>query len=45
MPKSGGLDAIKEIVARNRSTRILLLTMHEEPAYLRTALAAGAAGY
>ena len=45
MPRSGGLDAIKEIVARNRSIRILLLTMHEEPAYLRTALAAGAAGY
>ena len=45
MPRSGGLDAIKEIGARNRSTRILLLTMHEEPAYLRTALAAGAAGY
>ncbi len=45
MPKSGGLDAIKEIVGRNRSIRILLLTMHEEPAYLRTALAAGAAGY
>jgi two-component system, NarL family, response regulator NreC len=45
MPRSGGLNAIKEIVARNRSTRILLLTMHEEPAYLRTALASGAAGY
>ncbi len=45
MPRSGGLDAIKDIVARNRSTRILLLTMHEEPAYLRTALGAGAAGY
>jgi len=45
MPRSGGLDAIKEIVARNRSSRILLLTMHEEPAYLRTALAAGAAAY
>lgn len=45
MPRSGGLDVIKEIVTRNRSTRILLLTMHEEPAYLRTALAAGAAGY
>jgi two-component system response regulator NreC len=45
MPRSGGLDAIKEIVTRNRSTRILLLTMHEEPAYLRTALSAGASGY
>src|SRR6185437_11410809 len=45
MPRSGGLDAIKEIVSRSRSTRILLLTMHEEPAYLRTALSAGASGY
>ncbi len=45
MPRSGGLDAINEIVTRNRSTRVLLLTMHEEPAYLRTALAAGASGY
>src|ERR1700722_13288534 len=45
MPKSGGLDAINEIVTRSRSTRILLLTMHEEPAYLRTALSAGASGY
>lgn len=45
MPKSGGLDAIKEIVTRSQSVRVLLLTMHEEPAYLRTALAAGAAGY
>jgi DNA-binding NarL/FixJ family response regulator len=45
MPRSGGLDAINEIVSRSRSTRILLLTMHEEPAYLRTALSAGASGY
>lgn len=45
MPRSGGLDAIHEIVTKSRSTRILLLTMHEEPAYLRTALSAGASGY
>ncbi len=45
MPRSGGLDAIHDIVTRSRSTRILLLTMHEEPAYLRTALSAGASGY
>ena len=45
MPRSGGLDAIKHIATRSRATRVLLLTMHEEPAYLRTALAAGAAGY
>ena len=45
MPRSVGFDSIKEIMVRNRSTRVLLLTMHDEPAYLRTALAAGAAGY
>jgi two-component system, NarL family, response regulator NreC len=45
MPKSGGLDALHRIVKAERPPRVLLLTMHEDPAYLRTALAAGAAGY
>jgi two-component system, NarL family, response regulator NreC len=45
MPERGGLHAIGEILKRNRNTRVLVLTMHEELAYLRTALAAGAAGY
>jgi two-component system, NarL family, response regulator NreC len=45
MPKSGGLDVINEVIRSNRATRVLLLTMHEEPAYLRTALASGASGY
>jgi two-component system, NarL family, response regulator NreC len=45
MPVSGGLHAIAEIIRHNPATRVLLLTMHAEPAYLRTALAAGAAGY
>ena len=45
MPRSGGLDVIHEIANKSRSTRILLLTMHEEPAYLRTALSSGASGY
>lgn len=45
MPGGGGLRAISEILKKCRLTRVLLLTMHEEPAYLRTALAAGAAGY
>ena len=45
MPQRGGLHAISDIVKGNSSIRILLLTMHEEPAYLRTALAAGANGY
>ena len=45
MPERGGLHAIHDILKQNRDTRILLLTMHEELAYLRTALAAGASGY
>ena len=45
MPERGGLHAIAEILKHNDSVHILLLTMHEEPAYLRTALAAGASGY
>jgi len=45
MPGRGGLHAIGEILKYSAYTRILLLTMHEEVAYLRTALAAGALGY
>jgi two-component system, NarL family, response regulator NreC len=45
MPEKGGLHAIRDILKNNPSIRILLLTMHEEPAFLRTALAAGAFGY
>src|SRR5579864_3144297 len=45
MPKAGGLKAIENIARRSPLTRVLVLTMHNEPAYLRTALAAGALGY
>ena len=45
MPGGGGLRAVSEILKVCASARVLLLTMHEEPAYLRTALASGAAGY
>jgi DNA-binding NarL/FixJ family response regulator len=45
MPGGGGLRAVPEILRVCASTRVLLLTMHEEPAYLRTALASGAAGF
>jgi two-component system, NarL family, response regulator NreC len=45
MPRSGGLDAIHQILNAKLPTQVLLLTMHEDPAYLRTALAAGATGY
>jgi len=45
MPERGGLHAIEQILKQSPNTRILVLTMHEEAAYMRTALAAGASGY
>jgi two-component system response regulator NreC len=45
MPGGSGLSAISAILKSFEPVRVLLLTMHEEPAYLRTAIAAGASGY
>src|SRR5436305_7747852 len=39
------IDAIPEIRATSPATRIVVLTMHNEPAYARQALKAGALGY
>lgn len=40
-----GLEATRRIVALDLPTRVLMLTLHDMPAYVREALAAGAAGY
>jgi two-component system response regulator NreC len=45
MPRVGGMRTLQEIVRNCRETRVLVLTMHDDPAYLRSALAAGASGY
>src|SRR5579862_4255427 len=45
MPPAGGTPAIREITKAFPRTRVLVLTMHDDPAYLRAVLAAGAAGY
>jgi two-component system response regulator NreC len=45
MPGSGGIKAIERIRRECPTTRVLVLTMHDVPAYLRSALAAGASGY
>ncbi len=45
MPNLGGLSAISELMKVSTKIHVLLLTMHEEVAYVRTALAAGASGY
>ena len=45
MPRVGGMKALQELTRNCRETRVLVLTMHDDPAYLRSALAAGASGY
>jgi two-component system response regulator NreC len=45
MPRTGGMRALQEIVRDCRNTRVLVLTMHDDAAYLRSVLAAGASGY
>jgi len=45
MPRVGGMKALQEMARRCREVRVLVLTMHDDPAYLRSALAAGASGY
>jgi two-component system, NarL family, response regulator NreC len=45
MPALGGLDALPALRKIVPSTRILILTMHDDPQYLRQALKNGASGY
>jgi two-component system response regulator NreC len=45
MPRTGGLEALQKIVQQSAATRIVVLTMYDDAAYLRSALAAGASGY
>ena len=45
MPRTGGMRALQEIVRNCARTRVLVLTMHDDPAYLLSVLAAGASGY
>jgi two-component system response regulator NreC len=45
MPALGGLDALPILRKLVPSARILILTMHDDPQYLRQALKQGASGY
>jgi two-component system response regulator NreC len=45
MPPAGGLAAIVSAAREFPDTRVLVLTMHDDPAYLRSVFAAGASGY
>lgn len=45
MPGAGGMGLLEQVRSMNSSPRVLILTMHDDPAYCRSAVAAGAAGY
>ena len=45
MPGTNGIEAIEQVLKASRSTRVLVLTMHEDLTYVRSTLAAGAMGY
>jgi two-component system NarL family response regulator len=45
MPQVNGLSATEILLERNPETRILILSMHDSPEYISTALRHGAAGY
>ncbi|MGR3758912.1 response regulator transcription factor [Roseobacteraceae bacterium NS-SX3] len=45
MPKLGGISATEILLERAPATRILILSMHDSPEYISTALSHGAMGY
>lgn len=45
MPGLSGLEALPTLRQKSSNSRILILTMHDEPEYLRQAIKAGASGY
>ena len=45
MPDMDGLEATRKMKEERPRTAVVMLTMHDNPAYLRDAVRAGAAGY
>jgi two-component system response regulator NreC len=45
MPRLNGLEATRQILNLSPTTRVLILTMHDNEEYIRQVLAAGALGY
>jgi len=45
MPHLNGIDAMAQLKKDNARIKVVFLTMHQEPAYARRALEAGAAGF
>ena len=45
MPGKSGIEAIPDLLAESAETRVLVLSMQDDPRYVREAFEAGAAGY
>lgn len=45
MPGMHGLEVLRQIKARGHACKVLVFTMHENPAYVEKAMQSGAAGY
>ncbi|MGY6217297.1 response regulator [Methylolobus aquaticus] len=45
LPGIGGLATVRRLIARDPNARILMFSIHDEPAYVVRALEAGAKGY
>ena len=45
MPGRSGVDVIAELLTESAESRVLMLSMEDDPAYVRQAFASGASGY
>lgn len=45
LPRLGGIEATRRIVKGNPDTKVIMLTIHDEPQYVFKSLEAGARGY
>lgn len=45
LPGGSGLEIVPELLRVSSGVKVLMLSMHEDPSYVRAALSAGAAGY
>ena len=45
MPKMSGIDVANEIRIKGSATKVVFLTVHDDPDFVRVALKAGATGY
>jgi DNA-binding NarL/FixJ family response regulator len=45
MPDQSGLEVLPQLIRENEDTKVLVLSMQDDPQYVREAFAAGASGY